>query len=99
MGSDSNIVRFSFKTFATGREKIFIHIQTILQLASGSRRRMLLSSGGEDTSSQIRHFLEGASTGEPVDAPLVAEGEESAAVSTMAFSYLAFAALLIGHIL
>ena len=79
--STSNIVRFSFKTFATGREKIFIHIQTELEVQSGRRRRMLLTTtagGYDDTSTQIRHFLEGTSIGQgSSSAPFVVDDEHS----------------------
>ena len=72
---ESNVVQFSFKTFNTGREKIFVHVQTLLQLATGTRRRLL--SNDVDGTDQIRHFVEGTSVGIGEGAPLNAE--ESAA--------------------
>ena len=55
----SNRVQFSFDTFATGRETIFVHVQTMLELQPVTERRRLLLAEAEDpaTSSQFRHFV------------------------------------------
>eukprot|EP01084_Bolivina_argentea_P271839 462632_1 len=64
--TESNIGRFSFKTFDIGRTKIYIHVQLLLTLTNGARRRLnyrLLSVSENlkhdesQQSNQIRHFI------------------------------------------
>eukprot|EP01083_Nonionella_stella_P053736 142020_1 len=88
----SHIVRFSFKTFNTPRNRIFLHIQTILELQNGQRmpRRLLLTSNDdeeEDTTNQIRHFV--AETSVEDYTPLAIDEEsETSSASAYALHYL-----------
>ena len=69
----SNRVRFSFDTFGNGRESIFVHVQTMLDLQPLTESRRLLLADGEErqTSNQFRHFVENVG----VRAAPIADGE------------------------
>merc|ERR1719495_2101286 len=61
----SNVARFSFTAFATGRTAINVHVEVLVTLQNESgvrRRRMLLQNVA---SNQIRHFIESTELAEP----------------------------------
>jgi len=63
--TEQNEARFSFLTFATPRDDIYIHVQALLDLTIGSdagrrRVRMLLQDDGEEAN-QFRSFVGTAS--------------------------------------
>jgi len=57
----ANTARFSFLAahlaFDTERTNIAVHVQLLLTLSDGRKRRMLLSDADHDGANQIRHFI------------------------------------------
>jgi len=75
----SNEAAFSFLTFATPRETIYVHVQALLDMVESDsgearRRRVLLQSGAEGN--QFESYIDTASVqeAETTDAPLETDG-------------------------
>merc|ERR1711994_488814 len=82
----SNEAAFSFLTFATPRETIYVHVQALLEMVESDsgevrRRRVLLQSGGAE-GNQFRSYIDTASVqeAETTDAPLETDGAAGYAV-------------------
>jgi len=80
----SNEAAFSFLTFATPRETIYVHVQALLDMVSTEsgevrRRRVLLQSDGAN---QVKSYVDTASVqeAETTDAPLETDGAAGFAV-------------------
>merc|ERR1711902_370054 len=80
----SNEAAFSFLTFATPRETIYVHVQALLDMVEidsgeGRRRRVLLQSDGAN---QFKSYVDTASVqeAETTDAPLETDGAAAFAV-------------------
>jgi len=92
----SNAARFSFLTFATGRETIYVHVQALLTVnidGQQQRRRVLLQS---ESGNQFRSYVGTASVVEgedSVDDPVV-DGSARCAVGLVVV--MVFAAVMAG---
>jgi len=95
----SNAARFSFLTFATGRETIYVHVQALLTVnIDGRRRRMRVLLQDDGNANQFRSYVGTASVVEgedSVDEPSVVDGSARSAVNLVVV-IMVFAAVMAG---
>jgi len=93
----SNSARFSFLTFATGRETIYVHVQALLTVnIDGRRRRMRVLLQDDGNANQFRSYVGTASVVEgedSVDEPSVVDGSARSAVNLVVV-IMVFAAVM-----